>query len=76
MQELVSAIMADYVFALKGDEVVFNPCKGGDAGELTPIEYIVNEFGTDFPAPVSADELMGNPRTGESDPPPERRDGP
>ena len=31
MQQLVSALMADYVFALKFDEIVFNPYTGGDA---------------------------------------------
>jgi hypothetical protein len=55
MEQLVSAMRADYVFALKGDEVVFNPYKGGDAGDVTPIEYIMNEFGKDVPALVSND---------------------
>jgi hypothetical protein len=59
MQQLVSAIMADYVFALKFDEIVFNPYTGGDAGNLAPIQHIVQEFGKDFRAPVSAEELMG-----------------
>jgi hypothetical protein len=72
MQQLVSAMMADYVFALKGDEVVFNPYKGGDAGELTPIEYILSEFGKDVPPPVSIDELKDSWSAGEGDqtPPP------
>lgn len=59
MKQLVSALMADYVFALKFDEVVFNPYTGGDAGNLAPIQYILQEFGKDFPAPVSAEGLMG-----------------
>jgi hypothetical protein len=59
MQQLVSAIMADYVFALKFDEIVFNPYTGGDAGNLTQIQHILQEFGKDFPAPVSAEGLMG-----------------
>jgi hypothetical protein len=72
MHQLVSAMMADYVFALKADEVVFNPYKGGDAGELIPIQYILNEFGKDIPAPVSLDELKDSWSAGESDPPPEQ----
>ncbi len=59
MQQLMSALMADYVFALKFDEVVFNPYTGGDAGKLAPIEWIVNEFGQDMPGPVSVEELFG-----------------
>lgn len=58
MYQLVSAIKADYVFARKFDEIVFNPYTGGDAGNPTPIQYILQEFGKEFPAPVSAEELM------------------
>ncbi len=30
----------------------------GDARKLTPIECIVQEFGQDFPAPTSVEDLM------------------
>ena len=51
MQQLVSALMADYVFAIKFDEIVFNPYTGGDAGTFSPIEHILNAFRKDIPAP-------------------------
>ncbi len=59
MQQVVSALMADYVFALKFDEIVFNPYTGGDAGNLAPIQHILQEFGKDFPAPTSVEGLRG-----------------
>jgi hypothetical protein len=59
MRQLVSALMADYVFALKFDELVFNPYSGGDAGALTPIVFIMQEFGKDVPAPVAVHDLTG-----------------
>jgi len=58
MQQIASLIRADYVYALKFDEIVFNPNKLANAGNLTPIEWIIQNFGEDFPAPVSAEELF------------------
>jgi hypothetical protein len=72
--QLVSAMMADYVFALKFDEIVFNPYTGGDAGNLTPIEHIMREFGKDVPAPVSIDDFTrpdAEAATGEAPPSPD-----
>jgi hypothetical protein len=57
MQQMVSALMADHVFALKFDEIVFNPYTVWDAGKA-PIQYILEEFGKDFPAPVSGSEFV------------------
>jgi|SRR5262245_33254749 len=51
MKQLVSAFMTDYVFAIKFDEIVFNPQRSSGGGKLTPIERITQEFGQDFPVP-------------------------
>ena len=75
MQQLVSAFMADHVFALKGDEIVFNPYKGGDAGDLTPIEFILKEFGKDIPAPISEKDLAASWGVGDGDQAPRRQEG-
>ena len=64
MQQLAGALMADYVFALKFDEVVFNPYPGGDAGSVTPIQYIMAEFHKDFPEQASVEDFRRDPGAG------------